>query len=353
MGKRHSALENMGLIADVLNQYKTYRPVPATKNLLYHAFNWERKKSFGSKNADKTVYIIRPINDASPFYIGVRHNLMANYFYAAAHIQYAVNNGWVPVVDHKNYSVYTSICGIVNGIDNAWEYFFKQPFHVTLADAYESKNVILSRRGWVKPILLEYEAADYTNKALINRLNDTVKNIPLLDKIVKDIQDYWGTCFTPGEKVLGVCFRFAGHSKLSSINANGHPIAPDVGQLMDIVEQMMHDWGMDKVFFASDEANAVKQFKEKFGTRLVALDRKRSDALIQYNPANPNPMYAAAAMYDTTLAYITEMEMLARCTCLIGSINTGLRYAVVRNNAAYEHVKIIDCGRFPDRNKKT
>ena len=38
----------------------------------------------------------------------------------------------------------------------------------------------------------------------------------------------------------------------------------------------------------------------------------------------------------------------ACCDALIGSVTSGLRYAVVKNNGRYEQTEILDCGRFPD-----
>ena len=116
------------------------------QNLMYSVQNREIKKSFGNKNRDKRIYIIRCINDKSKFYNGPVYNLMANYFYVLTHLCYAKEKGYVPVIDQKNYSVYNSVLEPVNGTLNAWEYFWVQPSDITLDDAYQSKNVILSKR---------------------------------------------------------------------------------------------------------------------------------------------------------------------------------------------------------------
>ena len=46
------------------------------------------------------------------------------------------------------------------------------------------------------------------------------------------------------------------------------------------------------------------------------------------------------------------MEALASCTGLLGSVSSGLRYAVVRNNGKYEKIKILDYGRFNDERRR-
>ena len=109
----------MKLLKQLAKQFKKYRFGTAIKNILYHFITRERQKSFGPKNSDKTIYIIRSIDDKSPFYIGPVHNLLANYFYVLSHIQYAKTKGWVPVVDELNYPVYNSMEESINGTKNA------------------------------------------------------------------------------------------------------------------------------------------------------------------------------------------------------------------------------------------
>ena len=98
----------MGLLKKVVNQYQKYTFDVATKNLVYHWKTRERHKSFGEKNPDKHFYAIRSLDDTSKYYIGPRHNLMANYFYVSSHLAYAQKNNLQPVVDQLNYPVYIS-----------------------------------------------------------------------------------------------------------------------------------------------------------------------------------------------------------------------------------------------------
>lgn len=44
----------MKLIGRVVRQYRTFRPVIATKNVLYGLTEREKRKSFGPANADDT-----------------------------------------------------------------------------------------------------------------------------------------------------------------------------------------------------------------------------------------------------------------------------------------------------------
>jgi len=329
----------------------TYKPWPATKNLCYHFQNRERKLSFGDANPDKTFYVIRPINDASPFYIGVRHHLLANYFYVISHLKYAHDMGWIPVIDQLNYPVFTSVCGEINGTRNAWEYFWQQPSSYTMDEVYSSKNVVLSKRSWFGQWDIGYDIANYTNQDLIAFYNKIAAGVPIKDEIANHVSETAKELLPASKRVLGVSVRHAGHARNSLFHAPGHPITPDTDALLSIVEQKIIAWEMDYVFLACDDECSYSAFVSAFGAQLLALHKLRRDPTKQYSVDNPPPMYAAHEMYNTAVNYLTEMTLLSMCTGIIGSPTSGVRYAVVHNHNAYENVEIIDSGRFPNTMK--
>ena len=161
MGERHSSVEEMVSPSKVISYVKKWGVRSSFQNLMYTIQNRELHKSFGDENPDKTIYIIRCVNDKSGFYNGPINNLMANYFYVLTHLRYARVNGYVPVVDQQNYPVYNSADSAINGTMNAWEYYWKQPSDVSLDEAYRSRNVILSRRKWFGQWVMGYDAAKY------------------------------------------------------------------------------------------------------------------------------------------------------------------------------------------------
>ena len=153
-------------------------------------------------------------------------------------------------------------------------------------------------------------------------------------------------------KVLGVCFRYGGHARNCFYHGDGHPVQPDIDELADIVEQRLSEWGMDCVFMTSDSMDSVEYFRERFGDRLIIMPRIRRKEGVAYKSNHDSPMYCEQNMFRTTLEYLAEMELLSRCNGLIGSITSGLRYAVVRNDMTYEHCEILERGFFEDKRKK-
>jgi len=336
----------------VLKQYQTWTPDVATKNILYHFQTRERKKSYGSKNPDSVYYVIRSIRDRSPFYTGPIHNLMANYFYVLSHLQYAENQGWTPVVDELNYPVYNSQLEMFNGTMNAWEYFWVQPGGISLEEAYRSKYVVLSKQSWFGEWDMGYKAENYTDKALIAQFHRLSEQVPLNQATEHLVQKAVDRFLPKDKKTLGVSVRFGGHAKNCYYHGKGHPIQPEIDTLMESVERSAEEWEAERIFLASDEKSTVHRFQQRFGPRLIVMPRIRSSKMEQYNEEHPNPMYEKEQIMATSLEYLMEMEILARCYALIGSVTSGLRYAVVRNGGRYEHLHIIQCGLFPDPRRR-
>jgi hypothetical protein len=100
-----------------------------------------QKKSYGEKNRDKTVLLIRPSTDD-----GVQ-GLMSLYLQALRWIEYANKNGYLPYVDYKNYKTQ-----YYDGNSNAWDYYFTQPSDLSINDVYESKNVVLTGASFKKTV---------------------------------------------------------------------------------------------------------------------------------------------------------------------------------------------------------
>lgn len=334
----------------VIRQYRTWKPSVATKNILYHLLTREQARSYGPLHADTTFYVIRSIRGDSPFYIGPVHNLLANYFYVLSHLQYAKIKGYVPVVDQQNYPVYNSMPYPVKGTMNAWEYFWQQPCEVPLEEVYHSKHVVLSQQSWFGQWDMGYDISNYTNADMIMQYHRLMESVPLNPGTEQHVRHMKERLLLKDQRVLGVCYRFGGHAK-NAKQGQGHPVSPEIDDLLSVTQQRFQEWEMQKVFLASDEETIIENFRAVYQKQLIVLPRGRMQAGCRYDIQHPNQMYEKKNLYETTLGYLTEMELLASCNALIGSVNSGLRYAVIRNNGRYEHTDILDRGLSADARK--
>ncbi len=97
-----------------------------------------RKKHYGMLNKDKTFYVIYSAWPQS-WGLATTVSIVLN------NIKYAIERGWIPVVDLKRCFL-PSIQNEENqGKENAWEYYFEQPVPgYSLEDVYQSRHVILA-----------------------------------------------------------------------------------------------------------------------------------------------------------------------------------------------------------------
>lgn len=336
------------VVGQLKTQYTRWGLKLAVKNLIYHLLYRERRKTYGKENPDKTFYVIRGVKSDSRFYIGVNLNLLANFSYVISHLLYAQEKGWIPIVDQLHYPVYNKEAFPINGSDNPWEYFWNQPSPYTLDEVYRSRNVVLSSRSWYAKGNPEYSVEAHQDPRQIEWFHEIVSTVPLNESMEKLKAETRDILFPKGSKILGVSMRNAGHAKNSRYKAPGHPIQPECEELIQITRERMQDWGADHVFLTTEENENVNKFRMAFGDKLIVLERERYDGWRFFTPEDPNPLYLPGKRYNTTKNYLLEMELLSECDCLIGSITSGLRYAVFRNGGRYQNLEILDRGRFDD-----
>lgn len=345
MEVRKGSVEKMvikNIVQKIVLQYKKYGIYSAAKNAIYHVITRERAVSYGDLHEDKVFYVIRSIDCNSPFYIGPINNLLANYFYVISHIMYAERKNWIPVVDQLNYPVYNSVSFSVNGTFNAWEYYWKQPSGYLLEDVYKSKNVVLSKQNWFSEYDLGYDIKLYKKREIVSRYSSVMSKIHY-NKVVKNsINDILRKKRIKNKRILGVNYRFAGHSLKHFDKAKGHPVQPDIDVLINIVSDRIRRWNLEYIFIASDTEEAINAFEKCFPERVMYLARNRYSESLQRG--EHSEIYDSEAIYNTSLSYLAEMELLAQCSCLIGSVNSGFRYALLKNNNQYEHIEILDYG---------
>lgn len=313
----------------------------------------ERKVSFGNKNPDKIFYVIRP------YYYLTRNeltqnisNLMFHYYRNLQHLCYAIESGFIPVVDWQNYGPFPhSEDYAIHGTTNCWEYYWNQPSSYTLDEVYQSKHVILSVRNTRD---LPYMPSCSFTPPLQNQAEDYAKRCPqynqyiTLNKYTEEyIQDKQDAIFPKDARILGVSIRGTSYG-LSNTHtaATGHPIQPSLRKLIASIHRTMEDWKMDYIFIACELQSVIDEIQREFGEKCLFLPRARYEHTPQRGDVEKglDPLYVPGQKYQTNLDYVSEMVLLSRCTSLLAAMSSGVRYAIIVNNNTYENLKIFDNG---------
>ena len=309
---------------------------------LYHKYilfkGRERKVCLGSKNADKTFYVIGWNDEGGGLFWLVNKVCM--------HIAYALDSGYIPVVDLKNYVTQYTLKNVKER-ENVWEMFFKQPAGYGLEDVAGSKNVIINRMSPApqgKYLMGQAEFYDNPNRIAYFR-NIFKQYIHPNDKTLDYLRLKESEILKGKGRVLGILCRGTDYVMTKPKN---HPVQPDVTEVIKDARQVMKEQRCDYVFVATEDQDLLVALKAEFGEKLLSLDQRRysckdmcSDqmlAQVKEKDGERNPTKDA-------LDYLAAIYLLTRCCCFIGG-RTGGTKGVLLMNDGFDYQKIYDLGLY-------
>ena len=177
--------------------------------------NWDEHYVKRGDPSKPTYYIIRRKSVNSGLFSGVSIFL--------GHIRYALSKGWIPVIDMQNYGN-PYLAPEKFGKENAWEYYFEQPFHIGLEQAYSGENIVLASPSlpytpWASRALCENQDELLTEWKMFVKLG----LLKVKDELMAEISAEWKKLFAPTDRVLGVLLRGTDYVAGKPF---GHPIPP-------------------------------------------------------------------------------------------------------------------------------
>ena len=291
-------------------------------------------------------HYIRRGDPNKPTYYIIRHQvqtgLFAAYKIVAGHIAYALNNGWLPVVDMQNYpNPYLPPDKL--GRDNAWEYFFEQPLRIGLETAYGGENVILSSGDVTIPIPHEAMAFFENRDGILSewRMLSKLGLLKIKPALIKEILSVRKKLFADDERVLGVHLRGTDYDVMKPYS---HPIQPPIEFAVSKIVDLLPDWHCNKLFLATEDKTIAATFKDVFKEYCVTLDK----AYLDYKVGDWITSQRIDRANDHFLQgkeYLTEMFLLSTCTSFIASRNSGSVGVMMLTNK-FEHTYFFNLGKY-------
>ena len=255
-----------------------------------------------------TYYIIRRMSETT--------ELLTTYRMVMGHVCYALAKGWIPVVDMQNYpNPYLAPEKL--GKENAWEYYFEQPFRVGLEQAYSGENIVLSNGDCVKPY------PDYSldllkkNDELIEwRMLIKMGLMKIKPKLAEEISELRKKLFMPNDNLLGVILR--GNDNPDK-KIKGAPIPPPIEFAINAVSAKFNEWECNKILLLTKDATVLEMLKNNFGDKCVTLDQLYADF---YNAedsdlAKLNLSTKEEDNYLQGKKYLTQIAILSGCNSLV------------------------------------
>lgn len=262
----------------------------------------------------------------------------ANFLFVLGDMWYADTMGLYPVVVWGEECPYYETSG-VNGIFNAWEYYFEQyaDYHIEdLDSAYRVSNAAKDVRLLAFGIDNGYRLTEEYILELGRIMKKYIRlNCGVEQYLVQKMKNILGE-----KKTLGVQIRMGGMLG----NFNGHPIVPALDEYIEKIE-IIYKKGYEQIFLATDDNRALKRIKKKFGKHLVyytnatRVDGKYSTYCVNTTEEHHN--------YKCGLEVLLDMYTLAGCTGLVAGlsqVSIAAQVAKIASGKKYEDLLIIDKG---------
>ena len=290
--------------------------------------------SFGIKNMDKAILIIRRRPPGGGLFSNINHVLQG--------IIYASENNMVPVVDMKNYSTEYSIFRKFLGTNNAWEYFFEPVSEITLEDAYNSYNVTLSkgdrliREGDMAGRNLNFVFDLKSIKTLNNIYDEHIKlnsfTLSYINYLIKSFE-------IDNIHTLGVFLR--GKDYISS-PTSGHPKQPRTEEVIRDVEKYVEEKEISKIFLSTDDVIIRNLFENRF-TNLVCPST-RIDSESNFSISTRKAFKIPKGPLAKNFSYLSEIYILSKLDFNIASLSNGSAILHVINGGKFKDSKLYNLG---------
>ena len=295
---------------------------------------WDEQYLRHDDPGGKTYYIIRRFH--------TEVGLFSNYIIFAGHIRYALANGWLPVIDMKHYPnayLEPQLLGKVN----AWEYYFCQPFNITLDEAYSGRNIILC--DGIKNKSFPSGSMNYFNN-VNNELTEwrMLVKLGLLriqPKMYESIMAEYNSLISKDDRVLGVKLRGTDYFALKP---KDHHIQPPIDFALNTIKNLKTQWKCNKIFLATEDKNIFQRFKEEFGdecitSQMAYVDYDGKGFINAYNVTRENSLFLKGKEYLTQIVILSKCKNVALCQC---SGTVGL----MMMTDGFEQAVVFDLGRY-------
>ena len=281
-------------------------------------------------NKNTRYYVIRRDPPGAGFF--------SNYMYVLAHVQYAVARGYLPVIDMQNYKTLYNEKVKYRGTWNAWEYYFEQPNNVSLNEAYNSKNYILSdyiyHREYVPyseendEYLIDKDRLSVLNKAL-------VRNVHIRKDIEEEIYKKWKE-ISKDQVILGVHYR--GTDK-RNVNV-GHYMSPQLENFFKTIDRCLSEHPeISRIFLCTDEEPAIGLFRSRYKAVVCNECYRATDG--STCGVHNEDTDQEGHKYKLGEEVLKDAYMLGKCDYLVYSHSNVINAAIVISNDSYKERYLV------------
>ncbi len=285
----------------------------------------------GNENPDKNIYLIEP---------AVRNNgFFAVYHKVLKYLYYADRFHMTPVVSYSGDYLYAED-HTVHGHENPFEYYYEQPGGVSLESAMGSRNVFKSENiHTCIGDLVALKAGDYEVTEEYIRLLGSISakyihlNKETGEKLKKDMSGA-----KTDDETIGVHYRGTDFKR----GFTGHPVHTGIGEYIEKVGKLLKNGPYEKIFLASDDTEALRQFDKEFPGKVFYYDdvyRADGDVSVAFSADKRKDHH-----YLLGMEVLRDMYSLAGCGALVSGVSqvsVAARITKASKGNAYRDTEII------------
>ena len=318
----HDLKHALKSLKEFLKRHDRFHILRRIAHPIYY-FLWGRDRTFfhpfSKKTYSKIPYIIRR---KSPD-VG----LFSYFNTILGGIAYADENGYIPVVDMKNYPN-TYLFPDEVGRINSWEYYFEQPGGISLEEAMSSRKYILGRDTSLHN---RSQTIDYKRSLFKKYIRFTQ---PVLERVEAMKQKFYGM------RLLGVHIR---GTDIATGKFKNHSIQPTAKQAISKVREVMKDEKFDAIYLSTEDKNIVSEFLSAFGEKLLLPEAQYVDYDGSGEPIDNFHVDRENYKYLSGLDYVVSIIFLSTCKGLLVSGSNGSGAALLFSDS-FEYLYVFDLG---------
>lgn len=297
------------------------------------------KKSFGDLNKGRTFYVIRTDN--------TQHwGVFSTYLFVLSNVKYAVEHGWIPVVDYRNYFLDGLQDAGDRGKENAWNYYFEDLVpEFPLEEVYQSKNVILGPlRGQPYGSISWSSVGDIYDVKYQVYKQLASKYLRVQPSILNEVEASYQKLFPQGERILGVGIRAGAYwgSVTGHETWKNHQKGVSVERCIEGIRNYMKQYQYNFFFLSCEDNYYVNTIKKEIGDRCLCIDRP----LVSFFHDNGEPNSIDNIYFDgknysiqhKNYDYIKEILLLVKCHSLILTAGGGNTATFFLKDGKFENV---------------
>lgn len=304
---------------------------------------------YGELNKDKTFYVIYS-EWSQTWGLATTVSIVLN------NIKYAVEHGWIPVVDLKRCYIPAIQNEEHRGKENAWEYYFEQPVPgYSLEDVYRSRHVILAPDKGQPYGSMDWKSMQDLSDEMYTPYFETVaKYVRIRPDILERAQEIRKTLFgrAGNSKILGIGMRaglYWGEVAHTEMYVD-HPRGLNIEEYIEYTHRLMREFGCEYIFLSPDDRYYMERMKREFGEKCLYMAGR---TLPRYFDDEGNPLSEDEGSWiendnqsfeERSVDYLIETYLLSTCDALFRVQGGGSVLACLLNNRRYENYYMVDRG---------